>query len=715
MFRELVGNLKQGNVALQVAHAGVLQIDPVTGNIHVHDGVTAGGSVNATGTKSSYDVTKYSLVADGATDNSSAFTTLLAIVSNSGGGQIIFPASSAAYIFNPSAVITIPSNVNIVGLGRPTLRIIGNSTSQLFRINGGSKISIKNIVLDLNRTGRTTSGYSFTITNATDVLFEDVDFLGQPAEMQITGTSTLVKVYRCTFTSSGASGVALDGVTNCSVLNCTFTSSTYFGCIMRNGSYRNEFSYNRTITNGVELCGITQNCYENRVAFNHAEGTGDNGISVTGYKNSIVGNVVVGCQGNGIELYGDRNTCVGNVCLNNAQGNGSNAGWSGGISIANAFGGSGQYNTVTGNVCDDDQTVPTQLYGIRVYANSTSLWVTSTVYATGAYVYYGLNIYTAAVGGTSGASPPVHTSGSVSDGGVTWTYLRSYIVTAQASYNTIRSNAIKGYATASYVDSTTTNGLNIIDNGFGLDPRSTAIVVPDASSVAGNVRGANAIDFQGLRTSSGQVASGSQSLILGGAYNTASGAGATAGCGQYNIASGQYSVCLGTGNLSSGFNSLALGRHSSDHGAIAKLVFASEQLATNGDAQMGLQVLKVQTTNATATRLSADVNTASGNNSIPLTTNSAIHVWGRIIAHETATPANAVSWSVEALVTKGSTNSTLVVYGSTVTKLFGSTSWSSNTPTLTADTTDGSVSVTVTGAASTTINWVFTAYSAEVV
>jgi hypothetical protein len=49
-------------------------------------------------------------------------------------------------------------------------------------------------------------------------------------------------------------------------------------------------------------------------------------------------------------------------------------------------------------------------------------WVTNTVYAAGAYTFYNGNYYQTTAGGTSGANAPVHTSGSVSDGGVTWTY-----------------------------------------------------------------------------------------------------------------------------------------------------------------------------------------------------------------------------------------------------------------------------------------------------
>jgi len=49
-------------------------------------------------------------------------------------------------------------------------------------------------------------------------------------------------------------------------------------------------------------------------------------------------------------------------------------------------------------------------------------WVTATVYAANAYTFYNGNYYQTSGGGTSGGTPPTHTSGSASDGGVTWTY-----------------------------------------------------------------------------------------------------------------------------------------------------------------------------------------------------------------------------------------------------------------------------------------------------
>jgi hypothetical protein len=49
-------------------------------------------------------------------------------------------------------------------------------------------------------------------------------------------------------------------------------------------------------------------------------------------------------------------------------------------------------------------------------------WAANTSYAAGAYTFYNGNYYTTAAGGTSGPTPPTHTSGTANDGGVIWTY-----------------------------------------------------------------------------------------------------------------------------------------------------------------------------------------------------------------------------------------------------------------------------------------------------
>jgi len=49
-------------------------------------------------------------------------------------------------------------------------------------------------------------------------------------------------------------------------------------------------------------------------------------------------------------------------------------------------------------------------------------WTTNTLYSANSYTFYNGNYYQTTAGGTTGATAPTHTSGSVSDGSVTWTY-----------------------------------------------------------------------------------------------------------------------------------------------------------------------------------------------------------------------------------------------------------------------------------------------------
>lgn len=51
-----------------------------------------------------------------------------------------------------------------------------------------------------------------------------------------------------------------------------------------------------------------------------------------------------------------------------------------------------------------------------------ALWTTSTAYVEGDQVYFGTNIYEATTAGTSGGTPPTHTTSTASDGGVTWLF-----------------------------------------------------------------------------------------------------------------------------------------------------------------------------------------------------------------------------------------------------------------------------------------------------
>lgn len=61
-----------------------------------------------------------------------------------------------------------------------------------------------------------------------------------------------------------------------------------------------------------------------------------------------------------------------------------------------------------------------------------NLWTASTVYALNSQVYYANNLYTVTTAGTSGTTPPSHTSGAVANGTATLTWV-GYPATAKAT------------------------------------------------------------------------------------------------------------------------------------------------------------------------------------------------------------------------------------------------------------------------------------------
>jgi hypothetical protein len=86
------------------------------------------------------------------------------------------------------------------------------------------------------------------------------------------------------------------------------------------------------------------------------------------------------------------------------------------------------------------------------------------------------------------------------------------------------------------------------DGSLYVQPAGTGAIQAQAttsSTVGGNARGANAVDWQTIRGGAAQVASGAYSNIGGGNYNTATGYGATVAGGTSITTSGGYSAAGG--------------------------------------------------------------------------------------------------------------------------------------------------------------------------
>ena len=105
---------------------------------------------------------------------------------------------------------------------------------------------------------------------------------------------------------------------------------------------------------------------------------------------------------------------------------------------------------------------------------------------------------------------------------------------------------------------------------------------PDGTSTNGNNRGTYSVDLQLTRNANTHVASGTYSVLLGGALNTSSGYGASLLGGAQNTASGSYSSVLGgVVNTASGDNAIA-GGISNTAASYGEVVFGNYATTASG-------------------------------------------------------------------------------------------------------------------------------------
>jgi len=279
-----------------------------------------------------------------------------------------------------------------------------------------------------------------------------------------------------------------------------------------------------------------------------------------------------------------------------------------------------------------------------------------------------------------------------------------------------------------------------------LRPKGSGAVlaqVPDSSSTGGNKRGSNAVDWQTYRTVNTKVAAGNYSVVGGGNDNAATGQESVAGGGGANTASGvgsvvpgghsntssatdsfavgfsttasgSYSAAAGLANTASGSSSwVPGGAYATTRGISGVGAWSAGRFSGPGDAQHEEYQLRRATTDATQTEVSTDGSAPASTTRMVLPDNHAYAFRGRLIARSST--GDVAVWTIDGAVKRGSGAGTVALVGTpTATQTFadsGATGW---TITIDADTTNGSLRIRVTGAASTTIHWVADLETVEV-
>jgi hypothetical protein len=279
-------------------------------------------------------------------------------------------------------------------------------------------------------------------------------------------------------------------------------------------------------------------------------------------------------------------------------------------------------------------------------------------------------------------------------------------------------------ATVPAVSLTATNAATNVDAVFAVKGTGAILAqVPDNTTTGGNKRGTGAVDLQMSRTANTQVAGGTGSFAIG-VNNTTGGTYAVA-MGSTNTANA-YSIAMGLSNNVSGSASAAFGASCSSTGSYsfcsgfggvagaieARRVHGAAGFTAAGASQSSTFILVKATTDATPSVLTEQNGVPSATNQLILQNNNAMTFTGTLVGKQTAS-TNCVGWKLEGLIVRGTTAASTVVKSVIITPIDNTAGW--GVPTLTADTTNGGLAVTVTGLAATSIRWVATLETSEVI
>jgi hypothetical protein len=163
-------------------------------------------------------------------------------------------------------------------------------------------------------------------------------------------------------------------------------------------------------------------------------------------------------------------------------------------------------------------------------------------------------------------------------------------------------------------------------------------------------------------------------------------------------------VSIGKATTADGINSLAFGIKSHTFGVTGRQVFQCSDSVTSGDAQKSTLILRRTTSDATPSILSVTGNaTITSQIQLTLQNNNVFRIKGSITGKQSGS-TNVGVWDIDCVIVRGANAASTVIAGTPTVSLVVNTGSFGN-PTLTANTTLGCLTVTVTGVALTNIQW----------
>ena len=184
--------------------------------------------------------------------------------------------------------------------------------------------------------------------------------------------------------------------------------------------------------------------------------------------------------------------------------------------------------------------------------------------------------------------------------------------------------------------------------------------------------------------------------------------------GRQNTISAYDTFTAGYLHTNNGKGSAVFGARGSSNGTMTRLVIGTKAFVAGG-CQASRFVSGNRTTSATGKVLVAffeDDGTAQGYNQLSLANNSSVRFKGTIIGRQSGS-TNTSAWDIDGIIQRGTTAATTTLLISNVNVVQNTPAW--GTPTLAANTTLGCLTVNVTGAATTNIQWTCSLDTTEVI
>jgi len=366
----------------------------------------------------------------------------------------------------------------------------------------------------------------------------------------------------------------------------------------------------------------------------------------------------------------------------------------------------------------------------------------SVVIGNGAY---GTNSNTIAIGQNAAASSPYTIAlGYGAQASASYTTAIGYNVTASSNYSTAigtnsagsGSQAVTGSGAmalgGSYASGADSFAAAIADNTSTYGAKIASGVAIGYHAIASNQIGNIAIGYQATSTSTRSIAlgytataSGTGSVAIGGyAYGaTVTGTyGIAIGDGCNIGASATAGVAIGWYNTLStnAIASVALGNENQSNDVAGKITYGPTSIPGNGvpagRAKWGNQVVFADTSNATPKVLTTPASTgstaASHSTIIGIENNTAYAYSILVVARQAAANGtSSAAWEFKGLARREGTAASTVIVNNITTTLSNQPGWS---VALSADTTNGGLSITATGGATANVRWTATAQTSEV-